>query len=56
MASLLLKFKATNTYTYALTKNLTHESAVAGVQGSPGQHPIVSAAVPDGDKGYRYLV
>jgi len=56
MASLLLKFNAINPYSYALTKNLTHESAVGGVQGSSSQHPIVSTTVPDGDKGYGYVV
>jgi hypothetical protein len=43
-------------YSYALTENLTYESAVGGMQGSSGQHSVVSTAVPDGDKGYRYVV
>ena len=41
---------------YALTENLTYESAIGGMQGSSSQYPIVSTAVPDGDKGYRYVV
>ena len=56
MASLLLKSNANKPYSYALTKNLTHESALGGVQGPPCQYPIVSTTVPDGDKGYRYVV
>src|SRR5207253_10817710 len=37
-----------NTYSYALTKNLTHEPAVGGVQSPSGQHPIIPAAVSNG--------
>src|SRR5207244_8804925 len=36
-------------YSYALTKNLTHEPAVTGVQSSPGQHSIIPPSVFDGD-------
>src|SRR2546425_10859712 len=36
-------------YSYALTKNLTYEPAVTGVQSSPGQHSIIPTAVSDGD-------
>ena len=43
-------------YSYALTKNLTHEPAVTGVQSSPGQHPIIPPAVFDGDTGNRDVI
>ena len=56
MASLLLKSNANKPYSYALTKNLTHESAVGRVQGPPCQYSIVSTPVPDGHKGYGYVV
>src|SRR5205807_9823426 len=36
-------------YSYALTKNLTYEPAVTGVQSSPGQHSIIPTSVSDGD-------
>jgi hypothetical protein len=49
-------FNRTKPYSYALTENLTYESAVGGMQGSASQHSVVSTAVPDGDKGYRYVV
>src|SRR5215471_4532723 len=44
-------FITKNAYFYALTKNLTHEPASGGVQSSSGQHPVISATVPDGHAG-----
>ncbi len=41
--------KFENHYYYALTKNLTHEPAAGRVQSASGQHPIISAAVFNGD-------
>src|SRR5436190_18455758 len=40
----------TNLYSYALTKNLTYESAVSRVQSPSCQHSIISPAVPYGDE------
>src|SRR5260370_21322802 len=36
-------------YSYALTKTLTYEPAVTGVQSSPGQHSIIPPTVSNGD-------
>ncbi len=56
MASSLLKIRAINLYAYAIRKNLTYESAVGGMQSPSGQHSIISAAVPDGDKSDRDVI
>ena len=37
---------------YAFTKNPTHESAGAGVQGASGEYSIIPAAVLNGNAGY----
>ena len=52
----MLKIRAINLYAYAIRKNLTYESAVGGMQGPSGQHSIISAAVPDGDKSDRDVI
>src|SRR5206468_1112660 len=41
---------------YASRKNLTHEPTVGRVQSTSRQHSILSAAVPDGDTGYRDII
>ena len=56
VASRLLKFNVINPCSYALTKNLTYESAGGRVQSPTSQYPIISAAVPYGDKGDCDLV
>ena len=41
---------------YALTKNPTHESAGAGVQGAFGQYPIIPPTVPNENPGNGNIV
>jgi hypothetical protein len=50
--TLLLKFHGNKpTPVYAFTKNTTPESAGGRMQSQSCQHPIVSSAVSQGDKG-----
>ena len=54
LASLLLKFQGNKlTPIFAFTKNTTHEPILGRMQSPSCQHPIVSSAVPYGDKGNR---
>ena len=52
MAFLLLSFSAKQRLLYALTKNPTHESTGAGVQGASGEYSIIPAAVLNGNARY----
>ncbi len=56
MALLLLSLTAKQRLLYALTKNPTHESAGAGVQGASGEYSVIPAAVLNGNAGYCDIV
>jgi hypothetical protein len=56
LALILLPLRAINVYSYAFTKNLTHEPAAGRMQSPPGQHPIISTAVPYGYKSNCHFV
>jgi hypothetical protein len=57
LASLLLKPQGNKpTLIYAFTKNTAHEPILGRMQSPSCQHPIVSSAVPYGDKGNRNFI